>query len=179
MIARDSPPNDAPSPAFTIVRAAAKSIDARLYGRSTGMTDSTPGSERSGMFSRSASSPMHPTIVLRSPRERCVLSPAASMRSRIWSSSASVMFARVTMIIVDPCENKKARVSTGPSKCCVEVLRNCFSHACTIAQDPFCGPRNSRRRNRVSWALHLTLWCRHSICQGKYSIWGFQCAWAW
>jgi hypothetical protein len=44
---------------------------------------------------------MHPMIVRCSPRERCVRMPAASMRSRMWSISASVTLGLVTMIMSD------------------------------------------------------------------------------
>ena len=54
----------------------ANSRDASLYGLSTGITDSTPGSERRGTSWSSASSPMHPMIVRCSPRERWVRMPA-------------------------------------------------------------------------------------------------------
>ena len=96
------PPNAACAsrpPTRTMVRSAANSRDASLYGLSTGVTDSTPGSERSGTSSSSDSSPMQPMIVRCSPRERCVRMPTDSMRSRMWSISASVTLGRVMMIM--------------------------------------------------------------------------------
>ena len=87
------PPNAACAsrpPTRTIVRSTANSRDASLYGLSTGVTDSTPGSDRSGSSCSSDSSPMQPMIVRCSPRERWVRIPTDSMRSRMWSISASV-----------------------------------------------------------------------------------------
>ena len=92
------PGREGSSPTRTTDGAAANSRDASLYGLSTGTTSSTPGIERSGSSARRDSSPMQPMIVRSTPRERWVRMPRCSMRSRMASSSASVMEARVMMI---------------------------------------------------------------------------------
>ena len=88
----------APSPTRTTVGSAANSRAASLKGFMMGVTLSTPGSERSAASCKRDSSPMQPTTVRSSPRETWVRIPSCSMRSRMWSSSASVTPGRVTMI---------------------------------------------------------------------------------
>ena len=70
MIVNASLPMVAFDPTRTSVEMAENSLDASLYGLSTGITDSTPGSERRGTSCSLASSPMQPMMVRRSPRER-------------------------------------------------------------------------------------------------------------
>ena len=72
MMVSSLPPMTASAPTRTTVRFTANSREASLYGLSTGITDSTPGIERSGSSMRRVSSPMQPMMVRCSPRERCV-----------------------------------------------------------------------------------------------------------
>lgn len=96
------PPTTVPaaSPRWTSVRAAANSREASLYGFVTGVTDSTPGSRRSGISRSASSSPMQPMTTRLSPRDTCVRMPSPSTRSRMWSSFWWVMPDRVMMIMV-------------------------------------------------------------------------------